>query len=70
MPFRDKSPVMQEFLNEAALNTYGRTISEALRKNVCVQCGKEPTFYSPAGANEYQISGLCEPCFDDLTSPE
>ena len=34
----------------------------------CVSC-REPAIakcYSPAGRKEYAISGMCEPCFDNL----
>lgn len=46
---------------------YGITIERAHQLHVCIDCKKEATWYSPAGAKEYRISGLCEPCFDRIT---
>lgn len=46
------------------------TRDEAHARNVCVNCQKdvdeEGRIYSPAGAREYRISGMCELCFDEL----
>ena len=52
--------------------------SEAWEKGACMSCGAkivntgvatgEPgNIYSWAGQREYQISALCETCFDNLT---
>lgn len=30
----------------------------------CRGCADECVYYSPAGASEVRISGMCEPCFD------
>jgi hypothetical protein len=46
---------------------YGMTKAEAFAQNLCISCKNTPTFYSTAGAKEYSISGLCEPCFDKIT---
>ena len=45
---------------------YGMTKAEALSQGICLQCKMPalPKCYSEAGKREYQISGLCEPCFD------
>jgi hypothetical protein len=50
---------------------YGLTKEEALREGKCIRC-KHPVIsglnvYSPAGAAEYKVSGLCEDCFDAIT---
>ena len=50
---------MKELLNEM-------TVAEAHEKGICINCRKPPTWYSPEGAAEYAISGICEPCFDAL----
>jgi hypothetical protein len=46
---------------------YGLTKTEAMQAGICINCKKKATWYSPAGKAEYNISGLCEPCFDDIT---
>jgi len=46
---------------------YGMTRAEAITEGICIDCKKTATWYSPAGAKEYRISGLCEPCFDKIT---
>jgi hypothetical protein len=49
------------------LDLYGITLREALDKNICIRCKRRPSFYSHMGKAEYFISGLCEPCFDEIT---
>jgi len=47
---------------------FGTSLSEAKERGICIQC-KEPALakcYSPCGIREYQISGMCEQCFDSL----
>lgn len=47
---------------------FSLTKDEAHKRGVCVNC-KLPALdrcYSIAGRAEYQISGLCEQCFDDI----
>lgn len=47
---------------------YGISLSEAIDKEICVDCRKPalPKCYSDAGRKEFYISGLCEECFDKL----
>jgi len=49
---------------------YGMTRAEAVQVGICINCKKKATWYSPAGAKEYNISGLCEPCFDNITGED
>ena len=58
---------LQDFKDNFAKDLYGMTTQEAIDKDICIQCKKPPTFHSDAGRKEYQITGLCEPCFDDIT---
>lgn len=68
MPFKDKNPALQGLLDAAANREFGLTVSDAIASNVCVKCHEpaEPKCYSVAGKREYQISGLCEQCFDEM----
>lgn len=59
---------LQKFKDDLAKEVYGETTNEAKDKGLCIQC-KEPAIpncYSPAGIREYEISGLCEKCFDKI----
>lgn len=40
--------------------------SEAFEKGICIKCQKPPEWYSDSGRREYNISGLCEYCFDEI----
>lgn len=66
----DQKPDLQQFKDNLTITLYKMTRLEALNKGICIQCHKEalPKCYSEAGRKEYRISGLCEKCFDDITS--
>lgn len=49
---------------------YVMTKYEAFAEYVCISCKQTPRFYSPAGRQEYAISGLCEYCFDKICGEE
>jgi hypothetical protein len=57
---------LQEFKDDLAVSIYGITKAEAVARGVCIQCHKPPVFHTPLGHSEYLISGLCEPCWDDM----
>lgn len=59
---------LQDFKDDLAREAHGMTVADAHAKGVCINCGKPPTFYSEDGRGEYRISGLCEPCFDEITA--
>lgn len=59
---------MQKFKDSISKDIHGMTRAEAHEKGICVDCKKnvEGRVYSEAGRREYQISGMCELCFDEL----
>lgn len=61
---------LQSFKDAFASGIYGMTASEARNKGICIHCKQPPKLYSEAGRREYQISGLCELCFDEITAEE
>jgi hypothetical protein len=66
--FKLKNNIMDKF----SLELYGITRTQALQEGICVRC-KKPALkncQTEAGRKEFQISGLCELCFDKLTSEE
>jgi hypothetical protein len=63
---------LQELKDKMAIDLYGMTAQEARAQGRCVQCKNpaEARCYSEAGRREYQISGLCEKCFDEICGAE
>ena len=57
---------VDKFVDDGYREEFGQTRVEAKVEGVCVACKKSPKFYSAAGRREYEISGVCEPCFDDM----
>ena len=53
-----------DFVEQGYRVAFGQTKDEAKAKRICVMCKKPPTFTTEAGRREYEISGVCEPCFD------
>ena len=62
---------LKEFQDSLSRRCFGMTISEANERGICIACKQPaiPKCYSDAGRAEYRISGLCEECFDKITSP-
>jgi len=70
---------MFDIVNRTAKQLYGMTIEDAHSRGLCVRC-QEPAlvqidgetqhnpelFYSPAGKKEWNISAMCEKCFDNM----
>ena len=66
-----------------AKEVYGMTIEAALSRGICIRC-QEPAlvlideviqhspelFYSEEGKKEWNISAMCEKCFDSLFDEE
>ena len=63
------SKELENFKDEVAKQLYGKTKSQVQELGICIECGEQalPNCYSAAGRREYQISGLCELCFDGIT---
>lgn len=62
------SKSLENYKESMAKAIYNMTKEEAHSKGICLEC-KKPAFlkcYSKAGRKEYQISGLCERCFDKI----
>ena len=65
----DDTP-LKHFLDSGYQAEFGITVEGAHADGICACCRKPPTFHTEAGAREYQISALCEPCFDKLFPEE
>ena len=73
---------IEEIKKDLAIHLYGQTKEEAQQAHVCINCGHEifrassleerkpGCICSDAGMREYQISGMCEYCFDKLMGEE
>ena len=63
---------MQEFKDKLATDLFEMTLEDAQRGGICISCNEpaRPKCYSQAGLREYEISGLCEKCFDNLFKEE
>lgn len=64
--------LLQDLKDYMSKNLYGMTVSEARSKGICIEC-KKPALercYSDAGRSLYNMSGLCEVCFDEMFKEE
>lgn len=56
---------VEGLVSQIAMLLYGMTPSEAIDQNICIKCHEPPQFKTKAGEAEYQLSGMCERCFDE-----
>ena len=71
MPFSTKHPAIQNLIDMQTCTLYGRPLSGALALGLCVKCGhKAETFRSALAAKEYEISGYCDTCQDEIFNSE
>lgn len=58
---------LEKASDDLSQELYGMRRHEAFEQRMCVRCKKAPVFTTDLGYSEYLISGLCEPCFDEIT---
>lgn len=75
---------MLDLVSSVSKQTFGMTREDAHSKGICIKCQKPvlvmsadgtskynpELFYSQAGKKEWNISGMCEKCFDSMFSEE
>jgi hypothetical protein len=62
-----RSPAMQKFVDSFAQSVYGRSQTVAVQEHICVTCGKPvSSFRNDKSAREYEISGMCMNCQDEV----
>jgi hypothetical protein len=63
----NRAPAIQNFLDNLAKSAFGRTAPEAIEKRICTVCGQAVTgFKNEVSVREYQITGYCQKCQDDV----
>lgn len=69
MTLKSSTPKLTTFKDSLSARVFGGlTLVDAHSQGICINCRKPAAnrCYSPAGMREYQISGMCECCFDAL----
>lgn len=61
---------LDDFLDRGYRKAFGESREEAKQNRRCVVCKQPPVFYTDAGRREYEISGVCEMCFDKMFPPD
>jgi len=58
---------MKTFVNIFTQENYGTTLEDAQEFSLCVTCGGPATDFRDAlSTREYQISGMCQSCQDNV----
>ncbi len=68
-----RSPQMQEVVDQVFKASFGRTIGEAQGQAICTFCGSPVVvedFVDDVSFREWQISGLCQACQDEIFMEE
>ena len=62
-----KSPQMQQFLDDMAEALFKRSRSKSVEAGICVSCSKKAEQFKDALSRvEYGISGMCQECQDSV----
>ncbi len=72
MPIEGQHPDIRKFADDLAKEATGITQTEAWARGICVECKQPalPKCHSAAGRSEYNISAMCEECFDAMFAEE
>lgn len=58
---------VMKLLNNLTGQVFGHTLSGALESNICVDCGElAVVFRDEASKAEYEITGFCQKCQDEV----
>lgn len=59
---------LKAFKDNIAKEEFGMTAAEAWGKNICIDCKQPalPKCHTFEGRKEYQLSAMCEECFDKM----
>jgi len=64
-----KPATPQEFTDNFAKKAFGRSRTDSKKQNICVVCNascKPEDFKDDLSAQEYQITGFCQKCQDEV----
>jgi len=62
-----KSKTIQVYVDKLSKNLFGEGLSQSLRDRTCVNCGKKILgFRDKLSEREYEISGFCQECQDEI----
>jgi uncharacterized CHY-type Zn-finger protein len=62
-----KNEKMQKVMDEFSCQLFGRSATDAKAQKVCVICGKTiEGFRNSLSMREYEISGMCQDCQDNV----
>lgn len=71
MPFKDKTVPIKNFIDSTSKSMFGRSASESMLNKICVTCGhKVGPFKDELSEREYEISGICQECQDEIFGKE